>query len=36
VYFGGDVAAPVFRNVVDESLKHLNIKDQYAPIKRHP
>lgn len=28
VYFGGDVAAPVFKNVVDESLKHLNIKDR--------
>lgn len=27
VYFGGDVAAPVFKNVVDESLKYLNIKD---------
>lgn len=33
VYFGGDVAAPVFRNVVDESLKHLNIKDTYIPSK---
>jgi len=31
VYFGGDVAAPVFKNVVDESLKHLNIKDTYMP-----
>jgi cell division protein FtsI/penicillin-binding protein 2 len=30
VYFGGDVAAPVFKNVVDESLKHLNIKDTYV------
>ena len=27
VYFGGDVSAPVFKNVVDESLKYLNIKD---------
>ena len=27
VYFGGDVAAPVFKNVVDESLKYLNVKD---------
>ncbi|MDP2928705.1 MAG: penicillin-binding transpeptidase domain-containing protein, partial [Candidatus Omnitrophota bacterium] len=27
VYFGGDVAAPVFKNVVDEALKYLNIKD---------
>lgn len=27
VYFGGDVSAPVFRNVVDESLKYLNVKD---------
>jgi cell division protein FtsI/penicillin-binding protein 2 len=26
VYYGGDVAAPVFRNVVDESLKYLNAK----------
>jgi stage V sporulation protein D (sporulation-specific penicillin-binding protein) len=33
VYFGGDVAAPVFKNVVDESLKHLNIKDTYTPSK---
>lgn len=24
VYYGGDVAAPVFRNVADESLKYLN------------
>jgi len=27
VYFGGDVSAPVFKNVVDESLKYLNVKD---------
>ncbi len=27
VYFGGDVAAPVFRNVVDQSLKYMNLKD---------
>jgi len=27
VYFGGDVSAPVFKNVVNESLKYLNIKD---------
>lgn len=27
VYFGGDVAAPVFKNVVSESLKYLNIKE---------
>lgn len=26
VYFGGDVAAPVFRTVVDESLKYMNAK----------
>lgn len=26
VYYGGDVAAPVFKNVVDESLKYLNSK----------
>lgn len=26
VYYGGDVAAPVFRGVVDESLKYLNAK----------
>lgn len=26
VYFGGDVAAPVFRNVVDGSLKYLHAK----------
>lgn len=24
VYFGGDVAAPVFKNVVDQSLKYIN------------
>ena len=24
VYYGGDVAAPVFKNVVEESLKYLN------------
>ncbi|MDP2912512.1 MAG: penicillin-binding transpeptidase domain-containing protein, partial [Candidatus Omnitrophota bacterium] len=26
VYYGGEVAAPVFKNVVDESLKYLNAK----------
>jgi len=26
VYYGGDVAAPVFKNVVDESLKYINAK----------
>lgn len=26
VYYGGDVAAPVFKNVVDASLKYLNAK----------
>jgi len=26
VYFGGDVAAPVFKTVVDDSLKYLNTK----------
>lgn len=26
VYYGGDVAAPVFKNVADESLKYLNAK----------
>jgi len=26
VYYGGDVAAPVFKNVIDESLKYLNAK----------
>ncbi len=26
LYYGGDVSAPVFRNVVDESLKYLNAK----------
>ncbi|OGW83114.1 MAG: hypothetical protein A2987_00080 [Omnitrophica bacterium RIFCSPLOWO2_01_FULL_45_10] len=30
VYYGGDVAAPVFKNVVDESLKYLNAK---APVR---
>ena len=30
VYYGGDVAAPVFRNVVDDSLKYLNAKGGYA------
>ena len=34
VYFGGDVAAPVFRNVADEALKHLNIKDAYIPDRQ--
>ena len=29
VYYGGDVAAPVFKNVVDESLKYLNTKGVY-------
>ncbi len=26
VYYGGDVAAPVFKSVVDESIKYLNVK----------
>jgi len=34
VYFGGDVAAPVFKNVADEALKHLNIKDTYIPPRQ--
>lgn len=34
VYFGGDVAAPVFKNVVDETLKYLNIKDAYIPTRQ--
>jgi cell division protein FtsI/penicillin-binding protein 2 len=29
LYYGGDVAAPVFRNVVDESLKYMNAKGNY-------
>jgi cell division protein FtsI/penicillin-binding protein 2 len=29
VYYGGDVAAPVFKNVVDQSLKYLNTKGGY-------
>ncbi|MDP3730489.1 MAG: penicillin-binding transpeptidase domain-containing protein, partial [Candidatus Omnitrophota bacterium] len=29
VYYGGDVAAPVFKNVVDESLRYLNTKGVY-------
>lgn len=29
VYYGGDVAAPVFKNVVDESLKYINAKGTY-------
>ncbi|MDD3905894.1 MAG: penicillin-binding transpeptidase domain-containing protein [Candidatus Omnitrophica bacterium] len=31
VYYGGDVAAPVFKKVVDDSLKYLNAKGVYAP-----
>lgn len=27
VYYGGEVAAPVFKNVMDESLKYLNAKN---------
>jgi len=27
VYFGGDVAAPVFRNVVNDTLRYLSLKD---------
>ena len=30
VYYGGDVAAPVFKNVVSDSLKYLNTKSAYA------
>ena len=29
VYYGGDVAAPVFRNVADQSLKYLNSESGY-------
>ncbi len=29
VYYGGDVAAPVFKNVMDESLKYLHAKGAY-------
>jgi len=32
VYYGGDVAAPVFKNVVDESLKYMNAKAANVPI----
>lgn len=31
VYYGGDVAAPVFRNVVDESLKYINARSAATP-----
>jgi cell division protein FtsI/penicillin-binding protein 2 len=34
VYFGGDVAAPVFKNVADESLKYLNIRDASPPVRQ--
>ncbi|MDD5428654.1 MAG: penicillin-binding transpeptidase domain-containing protein [Candidatus Omnitrophica bacterium] len=30
VYYGGDVAAPVFKKVVDDSLKYLNTQGGYA------
>ncbi|MFA6321506.1 MAG: penicillin-binding transpeptidase domain-containing protein, partial [Candidatus Omnitrophota bacterium] len=30
VYYGGDVAAPVFKNVVDDTLKYLNAQGTYA------
>ncbi len=30
VYYGGDVAAPVFKNVVDNSLKYLTAKGVYV------
>lgn len=33
VYFGGDVAAPVFRVVVDQSLKYMNAKGVLVPSK---
>lgn len=33
VYFGGDVAAPVFKNVMDQSLKYLNIEEKAAAAK---
>ena len=33
VYFGGDVAAPVFKNVVDQSLKYLNIEGKPVTAK---
>lgn len=31
VYYGGDVAAPVFKNVVEQSLKYLNAKPAPRP-----
>lgn len=31
VYFGGDVSAPVFKNVVDQSLKYINAKGAHVP-----
>jgi cell division protein FtsI/penicillin-binding protein 2 len=33
VYYGGDVAAPVFKKVVDDSLKYLNAKGAYVSNK---
>ena len=33
VYFGGDVAAPVFKNVVDQSLKYLNTGEKSITAK---
>lgn len=33
VYFGGDVAAPVFKNVVDQSLKYLNTGERALAVK---
>ena len=30
VSYGGDVAAPVFKNVVGDSLKYLNAKGKYS------
>ena len=33
VYFGGDVAAPVFKNVMDQSLKYLNIEEKAVAAK---
>ncbi|MEW6662262.1 MAG: stage V sporulation protein D [Bacillota bacterium] len=36
VYYGGSVAAPVFKNVVEDTLRYLNVPSQYNPQLEGP
>jgi stage V sporulation protein D (sporulation-specific penicillin-binding protein) len=36
VYYGGVVAAPIFKNVVEDALRYLNVPTQYDPRSERP